>query len=79
LAVREAFSPCAISVPHTRQRAASALTRVPQVGQILVEVAFLSGVIPCFHLPDTNRGIWVTMGSDPGDYTSLPGIVNHPY
>src|SRR5512139_917100 len=33
------------SVPHTRQRAASMLTRVPQVGQIFVGVEGLSTVI----------------------------------
>ena len=41
----EGFSLLANSVPHTRQRAASSLCRVPQVGHTIVGLDFLSKVI----------------------------------
>jgi oxygen-independent coproporphyrinogen III oxidase len=44
-AVRAVFSVADKSVPHTRQRAASTLTRVPHVGHILVCLDGFSGLI----------------------------------
>jgi hypothetical protein len=41
----EGFSALANSVPHTRQRVASALNRVPQVGHRIVFVGVFSRVI----------------------------------
>jgi hypothetical protein len=41
----EGFSPPVKSLPHTRQRVASSLTRVPQVGQSLVGLEGVSDVI----------------------------------
>ena len=54
---RFVFSLLVRSVPHTKQRVASSLTRVPQVGQSLVGVEDFSGLISffCRQVPKITR------------------------